>query len=713
MTSATDVERERPAPARPAVFWVHVVTVPVLAVLLVAWQAVTAGPWWLADGQAFPTGAAVALAVGVVLVVGGELWPVLGSRTVDPSGVAWSTTFAFAVLLFAGLLPAVALLAGASVLSGVLARKAAYRWVFNAGQYSLSLLAAWGVLVAFDRDARPTELWSPADLSDLGVVALAAAAYFVVNELLVTFAVSALSGTSLLDDLRSILYFELVANGAQLGLAPLVAVVMEHAPALTALGVLPVLAIHRQAVAERESRHAATHDDLTQLANRKHFVTLAESAMDLAARSDQSLALLVVDLDRFKEVNDVLGHQAGDRTIVEVGRRLRHAVRDGDVVARLGGDEFAVLVPAITSVDDALGVAERVVAELERPFEVEGRLVDLGGSVGVALLPQHAGDFEALFSRADAAMFAAKRDGGGIRVYGPELDSGATGRVGLLGSLRRAIEAGDLVVEYQPKIDMRTGATDGVEALVRWRTTGGVLVLPDDFVPLAEQSGLMPRLTASVLEQALAQCAAWQQAGLRVPVAVNVSLRDVLDARFAVGVAERLVRYGVLGPMLTLEITERVLAEDMLRVQATLEELSGLGVRVSLDDFGTGWSSLVLLRRLPVAEVKLDRSFVAQVARSRSDAAIVRAVIDLAHELDLVVVAEGVEDAATWSALAAMGCDTAQGWHIARSLPAPAATAWVRERAGDRHGARQVGDPRDRPQPVPGQTGDGAGLAGR
>ncbi|MFZ5868936.1 MAG: putative bifunctional diguanylate cyclase/phosphodiesterase, partial [Actinomycetota bacterium] len=544
----------------------------------------------------------------VALVIGGELRPFIGSSRVDPSGVAWSTTFAFALLLFAGIVPAMALLAGAAALSGILSRRATFRWLFNAGQYALSLMAAWAVLEAFDRAASLTALWSPRTLGDLAVVLLAAAAYFVTNELLVAGAVSALTGRTVVEDLRAVLTFEVAANGAQLALAPVVALVMHHAPALTALAVLPVAAIHRSAAAERESRHAASHDDLTDLANRKHFVSRSERALEESRRTGEPVAVLVVDLDRFKEVNDVLGHPAGDAVIVEAARRMRAAVGDADVVGRLGGDEFAVLVPAARSRQDVERVALRLREALETPFRVSGRDVDLGASIGIAMAPEHAEDFESLFTRADTAMYAAKREGTGTCFYGPELDAGAAVHLGVLGALRRALDAGHITVAYQPKVAMADHALDGVEALVRWRDEDGSFLPPDYFVPLAEQSGLMPRLTAAVLDLTLAQCAQWSRQGLRVPVSVNISLRDVLDPDFAVGLAARLVRYGVLASMLTLEITERVVTEDLSRVRATLQELSDIGVRLSIDDFGTGWSSLVLLRNLPVSEVKLDRS---------------------------------------------------------------------------------------------------------
>jgi diguanylate cyclase (GGDEF)-like protein len=666
----------------PLFFWGQVIAVPATAVLVAAGRLLEVLG---ADaGAPVPTGALVALGIVTLLVVAGELWPVLGARTGDPTGVAWSTTFAFATLLHLGLLAAVVLFAGATVLSGLISGKAAFRWSFNAGQYSLSLAAAWLVMRAFGRAASLQEMWAPTTVADLAVVLLAAGTFFVVNQVLVTGVLCAMTGRSIRTELFGKLSFELAATGAQLALAPLVCVVMHEAPPLTVLGALPVAAIHRSAAAWQQSEYAADHDHLTQLPNRKHLIALTRRVIAEARQSGTATALFVLDLDRFKEVNDVLGHPAGDRLLVEVGRRLPAAMGNEAVVARLGGDEFAVLAPTVTSPDHCLALAARIHAALDEPFWLDGQVIDLDASIGVALFPDHATDFEGLLSKADVAMYAAKRggDGTGTCLYSSELDHGAAERLGLAGALRLAIDAGQITLEYQPKVTLPRGEMIGVEALARWRRQDGTVVPPDEFVPLAEQSGLMPRLTALVLDQALAQCARWMEQGLHVPVAVNISLRDVLDDSFAHGVAAQLVRFGVPAPMLTLEITERVLASDLPRLGRTLGRLSSLGVQLALDDFGTGWSSLVLLRHLPVTEVKLDRSFVGQVAASGLDAAIVRSVSTLARDLGKTLVAEGVEDAATWDLVAELGCDAAQGWLVARPMPAPAVTEWLRQHAG-------------------------------
>ena len=357
-------------------------------------------------------------------------------------------------------------------------------------------------------------------------------------------------------------------------------------------------------------------------------------------------------------------------------------------MARLGGDEFAVLLRGVPDVDGACEVADRLRQALDEELEIDGRIIDLEASIGVALVPDHATEYEPLFSRADVAMYVAKNDRTGVEVYSPARDASSAARIGMLSGLRQAIELGELELHYQPKVRVDDGRVAGVEALVRWRHPVRGLVPPDEFIPVAEQSGLMRRLTDEVLEMSLAQTAAWGAAGMWVPVAVNVSFRDLLDEQLARRLGERLRVQGVDPGLLTLEITERVLTADLDTARATLAELRGLGVLVSLDDFGTGWSSLRLLRELPVAEIKIDRSFVSRVATVDEDRIVVGGLTAMAHELGRQVVAEGIETSVIWSTVAELGCDTAQGWHLARPRPAAEATDWLAERLGGRSGGR-------------------------
>jgi predicted signal transduction protein with EAL and GGDEF domain len=340
-------------------------------------------------------------------------------------------------------------------------------------------------------------------------------------------------------------------------------------------------------------------------------------------------------------------------------------------------------LPVVRDAAAAREIAQRISLALEEPFVVRGTTIDLEASIGIALSPQHGNDFEALLQRADVAMYVAKSERTTIETYAAERDTNDPTRLGMLGALRRAMDGGELELHYQPKIWVGDGTAAGVEALVRWRHPTRGLVLPDDFVPLAEQSGLMQRLTDFVLETALSQAAEWARQGMSVPIAVNVSMRDLHDTQFTERLGAGLRRHGVDPELLCLELTERVLMADVARAGATLEELDAIGVRISLDDFGTGYSSLVLLKRLPVREIKVDRSFVKRLGAeggAQDDATIVRSIIDLGHSLGLTVVAEGVESQATLDRLRTFGCDRAQGWHLSPALPALDVTSWLRNR---------------------------------
>lgn len=385
---------------------------------------------------------------------------------------------------------------------------------------------------------------------------------------------------------------------------------------------------------------------------------------------------MLIDLDRFRAVNDTLGHLAGDRLLLQIAERLRQALPEDAEAARLGGDEFAVLLPFADSTTSAQRIARHLVAELSSPLDLDGLTLVLEASAGLAVFPDHALDAEGLLRRADVAMYQAKRDRTGVEVYESKRDSNTPDRLGLLGDLRRALDAGEVELHYQPKVRF-DGQVAGLEALVRWVHPERGRVSPDEFIAIAETSGLMPHLTEYVLETALAQVARWRAQGLKVPVAVNVSPRDVHTPGFAGAVAARLARHGVPASGLQLEITEHVLLEDPQRAADTMAGLTGHGVKMSLDDFGTGYSSLVHLRRLPVSELKIDRSFVGRLAVDAQDAEIVRCTVDLAHSLGLLVVAEGVEDDETWERLRDLGCDAVQGWLVAAAMPPQEATAWL------------------------------------
>jgi diguanylate cyclase (GGDEF)-like protein len=420
----------------------------------------------------------------------------------------------------------------------------------------------------------------------------------------------------------------------------------------------------------QRSAHAAAHDELTGLPNRGCLRQRAQEVF--GAGDDASAALLLVDLDYFKEINDTLGHTAGDRLLREVAQRLRTAVRDGDLVARLGGDEFAVLLPDVGDPRAAEVVAGDLLRVLSDPVESEGLRLAVEGSIGIAMHPQDAATFEELLQRADVALYQAKTSRGSWRRYDPAHDDSSVHRLALVAELRGALARDELVVHFQPQVDLTTGEVVAAEALARWQHPRRGLLHPADFVPAAEHSGLVRAFTVAVLTKAVAECAEWRREGRDVRVAVNLSARSLLDHELPRDVAAALRRHQLPADRLVVEITETVVMSELEVVEEVLAALRALGVRLSVDDFGTGYSSLAFLRRVAVNEVKIDKSFVLGMAGSRDDAAIVRATIQLADSLGLVVVAEGVESELLRRSLADLGCDVAQGYHLGRPEPAAA-----------------------------------------
>jgi len=428
-------------------------------------------------------------------------------------------------------------------------------------------------------------------------------------------------------------------------------------------------------------RAEAQTDSLTGLANRRQFLRRLERAIRHAARHERSAALVMIDLDRFKELNDTLGHHVGDLLLAQFGPRLRDAIREADTLARLGGDEFAVLLTELTDCDAAGRVAQRIQAALDEPFALEGLTVHVDASVGIALFPDHGQDASGLLQRADVAMYQAKQEHTGWELYDAERDVHSRDRLALGGELRDALRDGQLVLHYQPKADLRTGEVTGVEALVRWQHPNRGLLYPDAFIALAEKVGLMRQLTAYVLDAALAQAAAWRDKGGPLTVAVNVSATDLMDARFPDEVEALRARHGVPAEALQLEVTENTIMSNPESALDSLARLSETGVSISLDDYGTGYSSLAYVKRLPIRELKIDRSFVFNMDTDPQDATIVRSTIELANNLNLRVVAEGVETDAHWTALGEMGAALAQGYLLTKPLPASELDNWIAGRS--------------------------------
>ncbi|MDG4779559.1 EAL domain-containing protein [Micromonospora sp. WMMD961] len=850
----------------------------VVGILVVA--ALTAGVP-LAKLPAEVSGLPVAFWTMAVLAVVCDARPFVPPGRRQTSAVFPSTCFTFAILLGWGLGPAVVVQAVGVIVSGWRMRHAAWRTAFNVGQYACALAAAYGVI----RLGSGT-IFSGGRLhwTDVAAVGGATLAWFVVNYGLVSWAVRLRFGDRWWPTLRQGLGFELLSTGSLLLLAPVLVAAARVSAALIPLVLVPLFAVYRMARLTVEQQHLAAADPLTGLPNRKALlVEVAEQVhlhAERAARGEPGgqLALLLIDLDRFKNVNDALGHAVGDRLLVEVSARLTDVRPRPQMIARLGGDEFAIVMTGLTDVGQARELADRVVQALAEPVPLDGLPLDVGGSIGIALFPEHGEDFATLMRHADVAMYDAKHRNDTVAVYAPESDHNSAERLGLLADLRRVLEsspstegpfdaeqpdrpegpfeadpagrgdddgvaeqadgngrdvvpsgvervdvplaakaevrggdgaalpigspaepapraepasavatappagprwwgrrrrnaeelvhadelinriatgadpirgrssrapaagsrsgsarerragagngrrapnagalpargnggpwprrdagagtsgqpagstgwahadgdaaddAGEITMYYQPQIAIATGEVVGVEALLRWRHPRRGMVDPEELIRVAEQSAVMRLLTRRVVDDVVEQLAKWSAAGIGLRAALNVSVRDLHTGEIADQIADRLARYQVPAERLQVEITEGALMADPRRVLATISHLHRIGVAIALDDFGTGYSSLQHLRRLPLSEVKVDRSFVLGMADDADDAAIVRSMIELAGALGLRVVAEGVEDERTWRMLHAAGCDAAQGWFYARPMPAEELVTWL------------------------------------
>ena len=438
----------------------------------------------------------------------------------------------------------------------------------------------------------------------------------------------------------------------------------------------------RTAIAEREEqiRYQATHDALTTLPNRTLFLDRLRQSIVAAKRDGEIVGMLMMDLDRFKEINDTLGHHFGDLLLNEIGRRLSHALRESDSIARFGGDEFAV---AFRPRDPSrvTDVAQRISKVLEAPFVLGEISIEVKASIGIALYPVHAGDADTLMKRADIAMYDAKKSHSPFAIYEAGRDEHSLRRLTILSELRHAISREELDLHYQPKIHIARGRALHAEALVRWQHPTHGRIAPDEFIPLAEQSGNISIITRYVLRKAIRDCAEWNASGLDVTVAINLSALDLYDAELPTFISGLLGEVSLPPSKLVLEITESAVMRDPAYAQRILSDLKRRGIALAIDDFGTGYSSLAHLKRLPVDELKIDKSFVMNLGddSSRDDIVIVRSTIELGHNMGLKVIAEGVENAAAWQTLATLGCDMAQGYFVSRPLPANEFRDWMSE----------------------------------
>ena len=619
------------------------------------------------------TGSPAELAVLTAIVILGELFPVRVTFNNEAQDITTSTTFAFAILLIFGLGPAVLAQAIASAGSDLRLRKSWWKGLFNVAQYALAWAAAAVVLRAVNTNG---EAWDTAGVTPMQLVAAlaAAATFFVVNVGIISIAVALAQHESFRRLLGSRLGFYGFTSVVLFSLAPIVVVIADTNLVLVPLLLAPLLAVFRGAQVSMEKEHQALHDPLTDLPNRTQFHE--QLRLRLHSRATGSLAVMIVDLDHFKEVNDTLGHPVGDRLLQEIAWRLRSSLRDEDMVARLGGDEFAILA-SLQQGDELAGIVEGIRNDFEVPFVIDELTFQMEASVGIAIAPDHGSEVDILLRKADVAMYLAKDRRKGFEIYDPDHDRHDALKLSLLAELRDAIDERQLVLHYQPKLDVATARVVGAEALVRWQHPEHGLLSADQFIPLAEPTGLIASLTRAVLNEALEQCHEWRKDGLDLEIAVNVSVRSLYDDHIVHDVSQLLERWGVPPACLILEVTESTMMLDPDRQIGVLSQLCALGVRLAIDDFGTGYSSLAYLRRLPASELKIDKSFVIGMVDNPDDATIVTSTIQLAHSLGLTITAEGVESQQAWDTLNALGCDRAQGFHLSRPLPRTAFAVWL------------------------------------
>jgi diguanylate cyclase (GGDEF)-like protein len=637
------------------------------------------------------------LAVLTLFTILSELTPLQIRHGEEATHVILSITFSFALLLSLGPFAAIFAQGLATAIDDTRRRKPVWKIGFNVSQHILWISAASVVLRLFAGSFRvsvPVHL----TVQGLGVIALAGVAYFVVNYVSIASAVALAEGIKLTTHFKRSgkdLLFQGSIDTLLIALSPIVAVATSNSLLLLPLIALPLAAVHKAAkvslenaglvetlkLKAEENEYQATHDALTRLPNRTLFHDRLQQAILSVARSGAAVAVMLMDLDRFKEINDALGHQTGDLVLQEMSRRLTVVVREGDTIARLGGDEFALVVNALDDVGAVQIVANRILRAFDEPFMINGMALHIGTSLGIAVHPEQGHTPDVLIQRADVAMYTAKANRTGFEYYSPESDYHSPARLALVDELRSAIEQHELTLHYQPKVNFATNRVVGVEALARWEHPRRGAISPVEFIELAEQSGLINALTFYVLDRALEQMNEWLGKGLDLAVSVNLSLQSLLDLQLPTVVAEMLKKWNVPPANLILEITESCMMSDPTRTMAILNKLNDMGVRLSIDDFGTGYSSLSYLKRLPVTELKIDKSFVMDMLADDSNAVIVRSTIDLGRNLGLAVVAEGVASDEIYETLIGLGCSIAQGFHISRPIPAPEIEAWLKSSA--------------------------------
>ncbi|WP_062519065.1 putative bifunctional diguanylate cyclase/phosphodiesterase [Demequina silvatica] len=638
------------------------------AVGLVAIVFLAVGGHWPTLLASVPLGPTIFLAVAAIA---GEVKPVrLLGEDGEERTLSTSAPFVLALIPIAGIGIAVAVQLVASLADDLLHRRALRKSLFNTAQYTLSVMAARAVyswILGVPFFGGPMEVHA----GDLPALLLAGVAMILVNWFLVAGVISLSTGMTVWTVFRADVKDLLLTNVVLLSVGGIAAVVADDGAGALALLAAPVIASHLFTAAAARHAHDATHDSLTGLRNRGHLYYQLEHAFDSSGPVRLGgPGLVLVDLDHFKDFNDTLGHPVGDEILRQVGARLLEIAPEESSVHRLGGDEFAVVVRG--DLAQTRQVARDVLAALDAPVHVESLELLVRASAGVAVAPLHGDDGETLMKNADIALYHAKLERDRISTFSQEFDINTVERLRLLADLRTALDTGELHVVYQPQFDLTDGRAVAVEALVRWRHPERGMVRADEFIPLAENSGLIFPVTAFVLETALAQLARWHASGRNLRMSVNLSARHLSDQGLPQQVAAALTRHGVPASSLVLEVTETAILSDPARADLVLHALRRLGVSIAIDDYGTGNASLSYLRRLEIDELKIDRSFVSNIGADHHDLIIVRSTIALALALDLRVVAEGIEDAETVTALRGLGHVIGQGYHLGRPAEASA-----------------------------------------